>query len=325
METYDIAIVGGGGAGLTAAIYAARARRRTVVFERLVPGGQIATTGTVENFPGFPDGVSGLEFGMALDAQARKFGAELVYAEVTALRREGDGFVLSTDTADYAARAVIVTAGADYNKLGVPGEAEFVGKGVSYCATCDGAFFAGQHVVVVGGGDAALDEAEFLSRYASRITIVHRRDTLRASALLQERAFANPKISFLWNTVVERIEGSESVEARPLAERTERRKHATRRRGRLHLHRAHAKRRAPPGPRRNRCCRARHRRSRDAHQRPRALRRRRRPCRGRPAARQRLRRRRHRSHSRREVARRSPRPAGRRRCFLTAASPAVRF
>jgi thioredoxin reductase (NADPH) len=210
---FDIAIVGGGGAGLTAALYAARALRKTVVFEHLVTGGQIGTTDAVENFPGFPDGVNGFDLGQLFEKQARKFGAEMVYEDVIRIERERDGcFVLETESGEYRARAVIVTAGADYNKLGVPGEAEYLGRGVSYCATCDAAFFPGAEAIVVGGGDAALDEAEFLGRYVASVNIVHRRDALRASALLQERARANPKIRFTWDTVVERIEGGDQVE-----------------------------------------------------------------------------------------------------------------
>ncbi|MCZ2109106.1 MAG: thioredoxin-disulfide reductase [Dehalococcoidia bacterium] len=212
-DTLDIAIVGAGGAGLTAALYAARAMRKTAVFERMGAGGQIATTDIVENFPGFPDGINGFDLSQLFLQQAEKFGAEVRYEGATGLAVEPDGrFRLVTDEGDYLARSVIVTAGADYNKLGVPGEAAFVGKGVSYCATCDGAFFQGQDVIVVGGGDAALDEGEFLTRYANSVTIVHRRHELRASAINQERAFSNPKMRFTWDTIVERIEGKESVE-----------------------------------------------------------------------------------------------------------------
>ncbi|HEY4670223.1 MAG TPA: FAD-dependent oxidoreductase, partial [Tepidiformaceae bacterium] len=213
MKEYDIAIVGGGGAGLTAAVYAARARRSTVVFERLVTGGQIATTDIVENFPGFPEGVNGFDLAQLMLKQAEKFGAEMVYEGVESLERTEDSrFRLETASGAYLARAVIVTAGADYNKLGVPGEAEYVGKGVSYCATCDGAFFEGQEVAVIGGGDAAMDEGLFVTRYASKVYVIHRRDTLRASAVLRERAFANPKMEFIWDTVIERIEGDGQVE-----------------------------------------------------------------------------------------------------------------
>lgn len=212
MKDYDIAIVGAGGAGLTAAIYAARSARRTVVFEGRVTGGQIATTDIVENYPGFPGGVNGFDLAMSFHQQAEKFGAEVVYERVEELESLDDGtFRLLAAGVDYRARAVIVTAGADYNKLGVPGEEEFTGRGVSYCATCDAAFFQGEEVAVVGGGDAAMDEGIFVTRYASKVHVIHRRDTLRASAVLQERAFANPKMDFTWDTVIERIRGDGQV------------------------------------------------------------------------------------------------------------------
>ena len=213
MSDYDIAIIGAGGAGLTAAIYAARARRETILFEGKVIGGQIATTDIVENYPGFPDGINGFDLAQRMFRQAEKFGAEFAYEPVTGLQRlPGGTFEIATAERTITADAVIVTAGADYNKLGVPGEAEFTGRGVSYCGTCDAAFFAGRDVIVVGGGDSAIDEGLFITRYASTVTVVRRRDTLRASAILQERAFANPKMRFRWNTVVEAIEGAESVE-----------------------------------------------------------------------------------------------------------------
>ncbi len=213
MKEFDIAVIGGGGAGLTAAIYTSRARRSTVVFERLVTGGQIATTDAVENFPGFPQGVNGFDLAQLMLRQAEKFGTQMVFEGVESLTRaRDDRFLLRTETGKYRAKAVIVTAGADYNRLGVPGETEFVGRGVSYCATCDAAFFQGQEVAVVGGGDAALDEGLFVTRYASKVHIIHRRDQLRASAVLRERAFANPRMDFTWDTVVERIEGKDQVE-----------------------------------------------------------------------------------------------------------------
>ncbi len=208
---YDIAIIGGGPAGLAAGLYAARATRRTLLLERKVTGGQIALTSLVENYPGFPDGVNGFDLGQAMLRQAEKYGLETSYADVTALEQVAGGFRLRTAAGDAPARAVIITAGADYNRLGVPGEDRLTGRGVSYCATCDAAFFRGQDVIVVGGGDAALDEGLFITRYARAVYIVHRRDTLRASRVLQERAFAEPKISFIWDTVVEAIEGEDSV------------------------------------------------------------------------------------------------------------------
>lgn len=208
MQEYDVAIIGAGGAGLTAALYTARARRSTVVFEHAVTGGQIATTALVENFPGFPDGVDGFELGQSLLVQAEKFGARVVYEGIDRLEQTEDRrFLLVSASDEYLAKAVIVTTGAEYNRLGVPGEEEYTGHGVSWCATCDGAFFAGREVVVVGGGDAALDEGLFLTRYASKVHLVHRRDALRASKILQERAFADPKFTFTWNTVVTAIEG----------------------------------------------------------------------------------------------------------------------
>ena len=215
--TYDIAVIGGGGAGLTAALYGARARRRTAVFERLITGGQIATTELVENYPGFPEGVNGTDFVMDLVKQVERFGAELRYEEVRRIEpRPGAPFLVETAEGACEAHAVIATAGADYNKLGVPGEDEFIGRGVSYCATCDAAFFQDQEVVVVGGGDAAFDEALFTTRYASKVWLVHRRETFRASALLRERVFANPRIEVVRNSVVERIAGTDAVEGAEL-------------------------------------------------------------------------------------------------------------
>ena len=212
MLEYDVAIIGGGGTGLTAALYTARARRKTVVFEKKVTGGQISTTYLVENFPGFPEGVNGFDLAMKFEEQARKFGAELRYEDVTSLERQEDGsFVLRTADDEYRAEAVIIAAGANYNHLGVTGEEEFTGKGVSYCGTCDGAFFRDRDVVVVGGGNAAIDEALFLPRFVTSVNVIHRRDELRADAILQERAFANDKISFTWDTVVEAIGGGEEA------------------------------------------------------------------------------------------------------------------
>jgi thioredoxin reductase (NADPH) len=211
-KQYDIAIIGGGPAGLAAALYAARARRSTVVFERNVTGGQIALTSDIENYPGI-DTINGFDLGQAMQQQAEKWGAEMAYAGVTNVEPQEGGHLLHTDDGDYLAKALIVTAGADYNKLGVPGEERLTGKGVSYCGTCDGAFFKDQEVAVVGGGDAAMDEGLFVARYASKVSVIHRRDQLRASAVLQERAFANPKLEFVWDTVVESIDGEDKVES----------------------------------------------------------------------------------------------------------------
>jgi thioredoxin reductase (NADPH) len=210
-QEYEIVIVGGGPAGLAAALYAARALRRTALVERKAPGGQIALTGLVENYPGFPDGINGFDLGVHMHRQAEKYGAETIYTDVTGIRRESGGFLLMGSEEEILARSVILTGGADYNRLGVPGEERLTGRGVSYCATCDAAFFRGAEVIVVGGGDAAIDEALFVTRYARQVHIVHRRDQLRASAVLQARAFANPKIDFTWDTVVTEVLGEESV------------------------------------------------------------------------------------------------------------------
>jgi len=207
---YDIVIVGAGPAGLAAGLYAARARRRTLLVERKVTGGQIALTSDVENYPGF-DSINGFDLAQRMHAQAGKYGMETAYADVTAVDQLDGKHLVRTSEGDFVAKAVIVTGGADYNRLGVPGEERLTGHGVSYCATCDAAFFKDQDVAVIGGGDAAVDEGLFVARYARKVYVIHRRDTLRASAILQERAFAEPKMSFVWNTVVEEIVGEDAV------------------------------------------------------------------------------------------------------------------
>jgi thioredoxin reductase (NADPH) len=211
-QEYEIVIIGGGPAGLAAGLYAARARRKTVLLEKGVIGGQIALTELVENYPGVPS-VNGFDLAQTMLRQAEGYGMETQFVETTALEQEGDLWLVRTAADEYVAKAVIVTAGADYNKLGVPGEERLTGRGVSYCATCDAAFFKGQHVAVVGGGDAALDEGLFTTRHVEKATVIHRRDQLRASAILQERAFANPKMEFVWNTVVTEILGEDGVTA----------------------------------------------------------------------------------------------------------------
>jgi len=210
LPEYDIAIIGAGPAGLAAGLYAARARRRTLLIERKVTGGQIALTSDVENYPGI-DCINGFDLAQAMHGQAEKYGMETAYADVTAIDQDGAYHAVRTSEGDYRAKAVIVTGGADHDKLGVPGEERLTGFGVSYCATCDGAFFRDQTVAVVGGGDAALDEGLFVTRYAKKVYVIHRRDALRASAIMQERAFAEPKMQFVWNTVVEEIVGDAAV------------------------------------------------------------------------------------------------------------------
>jgi len=212
-KIYDVMIIGGGGAGLTAALYTSRSNLSTILFEKLVSGGQIASTDLVENYPGFTEGVLGSEIAQKMEAQALRYGTQIAYEEVQSLSKRGQSFEAVTAEATYVARAVILAMGASFRTIGVPREKDLTGKGVSYCATCDAAFFKGKNVIAVGGGDSALQEGIFLTRFAERVTIVHRRDKLRASPILQERARTNPKIGFIWDAVVDRIEGDKKVEA----------------------------------------------------------------------------------------------------------------
>ena len=207
---YDVVIIGGGPAGLAAGVYAARGRRKTVLLEKGVIGGQIALTELVENYPGIKS-INGFDLAQEMLTQAESYGMKTAYVEVNGIEQSGDLWTVRTSDGDYTAKAIIMTAGADYDKLGIPGEEKLTGKGVSYCATCDAAFFKDMETIVVGGGDAALEEAIFTTRYATKVTIVHRRDELRGSAILQERAFANDKIDFKWNTIVTDILGDEQV------------------------------------------------------------------------------------------------------------------
>ena len=217
LDEIDIAIVGGGPTGLAAGLYAARAQRRTVLWERGVLGGQIAITALVENYPGFPDGVQGPDLAIDMHRQAAKFGMETVYGGVEGLRREPPHYVLTTPDGEVRAKTVIITSGADPVKLGVPGEEALTGHGVSYCATCDAAFFKEQVVAVVGGGDSAVEEALFTTRYASRVYLIHRREELRASKILQQRARTHEKIEPIWNTVVEEVRGGENGQVAAIA------------------------------------------------------------------------------------------------------------
>jgi thioredoxin reductase (NADPH) len=209
--TCDVLVIGGGPAGLTAGIYAGRGQLDVVIVERGLPGGQIAQTEEVENYPGFPEPVSGPELAQRMVAQAERFGAKIVMDEIEALTRTGDGFLVRGYEREYTAKAVIIATGANPKRLGVPGEDDFYGRGVSTCATCDGFFYRGKDVVVVGGGDAAVEEGLFLTKFADTVTVVHRRDELRANKVAQERAFANPKMRFVWNTVVEEVLGDDGM------------------------------------------------------------------------------------------------------------------
>ncbi len=211
---HDVVIVGSGPAGYTAAIYAARAQLHPVVLAGSVTaGGALMNTTEVENFPGFPAGLMGPDLMTQMQEQAERFGAEVRYEDVTALDLDGEIKRVTTDDAVYAARTVILSTGSEYRKLGIDGEERLSGHGVSYCATCDGFFFRDQDIVVVGGGDSAMEEATFLTRFARSVTVVHRRDALRASAVMAQRAQDDPKISFAWNSVVVGLEGEDSLSA----------------------------------------------------------------------------------------------------------------
>jgi thioredoxin reductase (NADPH) len=208
---YDIVIIGGGAAGLTSAIYALRAGMKTVVFEKLGVGGQIILTEAVENYPGF-EMIGGPELMEKFQKHAEKFGAEIRYEEVKQVKHSGKTHVVVTDEGEYETVAVVVATGSQPRKLHVEGEDKFIGRGVSYCAVCDGPFYKGREVAVIGGGDAAVKEAIYLSQIVKKITIVHRRDKLRAEKIYQDQASANPKIDFLWNHVVDRVNGGAQLD-----------------------------------------------------------------------------------------------------------------
>lgn len=208
-----VLVLGSGPAGLAAALYAARAELAPVVLTGIQLGGQAALTYTIENYPGFPEGVGGAQLGELFQKQAEQFGAKVEFDTASSVDLSARPFHVSTDAGGYLADTIIVATGASPNKLEVPGESELTGRGVSYCATCDGWFFKDKRVVVVGGGDSAIEEGLFITRYASAVTIVHRRHELRASAVLQKRAAEDPKVNFVWNSVVTEILGNDKVEA----------------------------------------------------------------------------------------------------------------
>ena len=208
---YDAVIVGGGPAGLTAGLYTARARLKSLLIERAGTGGWIVNAGVVENYPGFPKGITGLELADLMTEQAKKYGLEIFPAEVSGLEIKGERKAVKTTEGDFTAKAVIIAGGSDRIKLDVPGEKEFTGRGVAYCALCDAAFYRDVPVAVVGGGNAAINEALHLTKFASRVILIHRRKELRATRILQEKIFAEPKIECLWDTVVEAVEGEAMV------------------------------------------------------------------------------------------------------------------
>lgn len=213
IEEREIIILGSGPAGLTAALYAARADLKPLLLTGMTLHGQASTTDLIENYPGFPEGVGGSELGLLFQTQAERFGADIVMDLATSVDLQQRPFVVKTFSSEYHAKSLIISTGASPKKLGVPGEIELTGRGVSYCATCDGWFFREKDIIVVGGGDSALEEAVFLTRFAKSVTIVHRRDSLRAGVLLQKRGFKNPKIRFIWDSVISEIVGDNAVES----------------------------------------------------------------------------------------------------------------
>jgi thioredoxin reductase (NADPH) len=213
MTVENVIIIGSGPAGLTAALYTARANLEPLVFTGTEIGGQVSITNEVENYPGFPEGLTGPELVEKFQKQAERFGARVEYAEVSQVDLDVQPFRVRSYDSEHEAKAIIVATGASARKLGVPGEVDFTGRGVSYCATCDGFFFRNKDVVVIGGGDSALEEGVFLTKFASRVRIIHRRDQLRAGFALQERAKRNEKIEFVWDTIVTEINGNGEVES----------------------------------------------------------------------------------------------------------------
>ena len=203
---YDVIIAGAGPAGMTAAVYASRANLDTVMIERGIPGGQMADTEDIENYPGY-EHVLGADLSNKMFEHAKKFGAEYAYGDIKEVEDHGDYKLVKTSNKEFKAKALIITTGAQYKKLGIEGEEELTGRGVSYCAVCDGAFYKERELVVIGGGDSAVEEGMYLTRFAKKVTIIHRRDPVRAQKILQERAFANEKIAFIWDTVAETING----------------------------------------------------------------------------------------------------------------------
>ena len=209
---YEIIIIGGGPAGLTAGLYTSRARLNSLLIEKMGVGGQIADAEQVDNYPGFPEGIGGFELGQLMHQQATKYGLKTLLAEVTGIELQEGQKMVKTTEGNFTAKVVVIASGSERRKLGVPGEEKFTGKGVSYCATCDAAFFKEKPVAVVGGGNVAITEALHLTKFASKVTVIHRRDQLRATRILQEKAFSESKIEFLWNTIVKEIEGGDLVQ-----------------------------------------------------------------------------------------------------------------
>src|SRR5699024_7014389 len=203
-KIYDVIIAGAGPAGMTAAVYASRANLDTLLTERGMPGGQRADTEDIDNYPGF-EHILGVDLSSKMFEHAKKFGAEYTYGNISKVETDGDYKVIHSGNKVYKAKALIITTGAEYKKLGIEGEESLTGRGVSFCAVCDGAFYKNGEIIVIGGGDSAVEEGMYLTRFADKVTVVHRRDELRAQKILQDRAFANEKMDFIWDTVVEKI------------------------------------------------------------------------------------------------------------------------
>src|SRR6266704_5219118 len=210
-KQYDVIIIGSGPAGYTAASYAARANLSVLMFQGYQVGGQLMLTSDVENYPGFEEGILGPLMMEKFEAQARRFGTEMILEDVAAVDFSKRPFKITADSGEYLARTVIISTGASAKWLGLPSEQRLQGRGVSACATCDGFFFKNKDVAVIGGGDTAMEEATFLTRYVNSVTVIHRRDSLRASKIMQERAFKNPKISFIWDTEVTEVLGDNAI------------------------------------------------------------------------------------------------------------------
>lgn len=210
-DAYELIIVGGGPAGLTASIYAANAMIKSLLIEREIMGGQMNLAALIENFPGFPEGISGFELSERMHQQAKKFGINTVNTEARSILYEDGLFKVRTSEEDFLSHTILIASGAKHQNLGVPGESRLLGRGVSYCAVCDGALFRNKPVAVIGGGNSAVNESLYLSHFVSQVYLIHRRDSLRASALLQQRVLSNPRIKALWNTVVEEIRGDLKV------------------------------------------------------------------------------------------------------------------
>ncbi|MBI5789411.1 MAG: thioredoxin-disulfide reductase [Candidatus Schekmanbacteria bacterium] len=213
-QLYDVVIIGAGPGGLTAGIYTGRAGLKTLLLEKGFAGGQMMTTYLIENYPGFPDGISGMELTSLMQKQVEKLGIPITNLEITKIAPQDDrSFILHHSEGEIRTRAMIIASGAQARLLGVPGEDRLKGRGVSYCATCDGAFFKNEHLIVAGGGNSAIEEAGYLTHFASQVTVVHRRHQLRAEKMIQEKAFKNPKINFIWDSVITEISGTQQVES----------------------------------------------------------------------------------------------------------------